>query len=165
MGSIGSQNTLIGIVFVTRLLSFLPFDIVSYFAGLTGLSFWRFLLAMFVWTVPASFLVAQLGKEVGTCDADRILFGFIALGRLTLVPIGIKLFRDWPKRRKSDELRRFTWVRWKGASSESLLYPGFCVLRASGVACRCLSSSSVGAVSAHVFATAQIKRLVAFNMD
>jgi len=56
------------------------------------LSFWRFLLAVFVRTVPASFLVAQLGEEVGTSDADRILFAFIALGRFTLVPIGIKLF-------------------------------------------------------------------------
>ena len=62
-------------------------------------------LATFVWTVPASVLVAHFGKEVGTCDADRILFAIIALGRLKLVPIGIKLFRDWPKRRISDELR------------------------------------------------------------
>jgi len=35
MGLIGSQNTLMGVVFVTCLLLFLSFDIVNYFAGLT----------------------------------------------------------------------------------------------------------------------------------
>lgn len=99
MGLIGSQNALMGIVFVTRLLPFLSFDIVSYFAGLTVLSFWRFSLATFVGTAPASFLLAHFGKEMGTGDADRILIAVIALGSLTLVPIGIKLFRDWRKRR------------------------------------------------------------------
>lgn len=99
MGLIGSQNTLMGIVFVTRLLPFLSFDIVSYFAGLTVLSFWRFSLATFVGTAPASFLLAHFGKEMGAGDADRIVFAVIALGSLTLVPIGIKLFRDWRKRR------------------------------------------------------------------
>ena len=101
MGLIGSQNALMGIVFVTRLLPFLSFDIVSYFAGLTVLSFWRFSLATFVGTAPASFLLAHFGKEMGTGDDDRILIAVIALGSLTLVPIGIKLFRDWRKRRSS----------------------------------------------------------------
>jgi uncharacterized membrane protein YdjX (TVP38/TMEM64 family) len=99
MGLIGSQNALMGIVFITRLHPFLSFDIVSYFAGLTVLSFWRFSLATFVGTAPASFLLAHFGNEMGTGDADRILFAVIALGSLTLVPIGIKLFRDWRKRR------------------------------------------------------------------
>ena len=44
-GWMGSQNALMGIVFVSRLLPFLSFDIVSYGAGLTTLSAWRFALA------------------------------------------------------------------------------------------------------------------------
>ena len=101
MGLIGSQNTLTGIVFVTRLLPFLSFDIVSYFAGLTVLSFWRFSLATLAGIAPSSFLLAHFGQELGTGDADRILFSAIALGALTLVPIGVKLFLDWRNRRNS----------------------------------------------------------------
>jgi uncharacterized membrane protein YdjX (TVP38/TMEM64 family) len=106
VGLIGSQNTLMGIVFVTRLLPFLSFDIVSYFAGLTVLSFWRFSLATLAGIAPASFLLAHLGKEMGTGEADRILFSAIALGGLTLVPIGVKLFRSWRKRRNDDQAGR-----------------------------------------------------------
>jgi len=106
VGLIGSQNALMGIVFVTRLLPFLSFDIVSYFAGLTVLSFWRFSLATLAGIAPSSFLLAHFGKEIGTGDADRILFSAIALGGLTLVPIGVKLFLDWRKRRKGDPGRR-----------------------------------------------------------
>lgn len=102
MGLIGSQNTLTGIVFVTRLLPFLSFDIVSYFAGLTVLSFWRFSLATLAGIAPSSFLLAHFGKEMGTGDAARILFAAIALGGLTLLPIGVKLFLDWRKRRKGE---------------------------------------------------------------
>lgn len=103
MGLVGSQNVLMGVVFVTRLLPFLSFDIVSYFAGLTVLSFWRFSLATLAGTVPSSFLLAHFGKEMGSGDADRILFSVIALGGLTLVPIGIKLFRDWRKGRNGKQ--------------------------------------------------------------
>ena len=102
MGLIGSQNTLMGVVFVTRLLPFLSFDIVSYFAGLTVLSFWRFSLATLAGIAPSSFLLAHFGKELGTGETDRILYSALALGGLTLVPIGAKLFMDWRKRRKGE---------------------------------------------------------------
>ena len=102
VGLIGSQNTLMGIVFFSRLLPFVSFDIVSYFAGLTVLSFWRFSLATLAGIAPTSFLLAHFGKEMGTGDVDRILLSVLALGGLTLVPIGVKLFRDWQKRRSGD---------------------------------------------------------------
>ena len=106
MGLIGSQNTLMGVVFVTRLLPFLSFDIVSYFAGLTVLSFWRFSLATLAGIAPSSFLLAHFGMELGTGEPDRILLSVIALGGLTLVPIGIKLFLDWRKGRDNDRAGR-----------------------------------------------------------
>ena len=102
VGLIGSQNTLMGIIFFSRLLPFVSFDIVSYFAGLTVLSFWRFSLATLAGIVPTSFLLAHFGKEMGTGDVDRILLSVLALGGLTLVPIGVKLFRDWQKRRNGE---------------------------------------------------------------
>lgn len=100
MGLIGSQNTLMGIVFVSRLLPFLSFDVVSYCAGLTVLSFWRFALATLAGIAPSSFLLAHFGKEMGSGDADRILLSVLALGGLTLVPILLKLLRDWRAKRR-----------------------------------------------------------------
>jgi uncharacterized membrane protein YdjX (TVP38/TMEM64 family) len=106
MGWIGSQNKLMGIVFVSRLLPFLSFDIVSYFAGLTVLSFWRFSLATLAGIAPSSFLLAHFGTELGTGEADRILYSVIALGGLTLAPFGVKLLLDWRKRRSDDRIRK-----------------------------------------------------------
>lgn len=45
MGLLGSQKSLMLIVFVGRLLPFISFDLLSYAAGLTPLAFWRFALA------------------------------------------------------------------------------------------------------------------------
>ena len=46
-GLVGSQSALMWTVFVSRLLPFISFDIVSYAAGLSSLPFWRFALATF----------------------------------------------------------------------------------------------------------------------
>lgn len=100
VGLIGSQNALMGIVFVSRLLPFLSFDVVSYAAGLTVLSFWRFAIATLVGVVPTSFLLAHFGSEMVTGESNRILFSVLALGGMTMIPIGAKLFRDWRSRRQ-----------------------------------------------------------------
>ena len=101
VGLIGSQNALMGIVFVSRLLPFLSFDVVSYAAGLTVLSFWRFAIATLVGVVPTSFLLAHFGSEMVTGESNRILFSVLALGGMTMIPIGAKLFRDWRSRRQA----------------------------------------------------------------
>ncbi|MDP1691352.1 MAG: VTT domain-containing protein [Burkholderiaceae bacterium] len=101
VGLAGSQNALMGIVFVSRLLPFLSFDIVSYAAGLTVLSFWRFTLATFAGIAPTSFLLAHFGSEMVTGESDRILWSVLALGGLTLIPLGFKLFRDWRSARQA----------------------------------------------------------------
>jgi len=63
-GLAGSQNFLMGTVFASRLLPFISFDIVSYAAGLTSLSFWRFAVATLAGIIPASFLLAHFGSEL-----------------------------------------------------------------------------------------------------
>jgi len=94
LGLIGSQNALMGIVFFSRLLPFVSFDIVSYGAGLTVLSFWRFALATLAGIAPTSFLLAHFGKEIGTGESNAMLLSALALGGLTLVPLLVKLVRD-----------------------------------------------------------------------
>ncbi len=88
---LGSQNALMGIVFVSRLVPFISFDLVSYAAGLTPLSTWRFALATLAGILPASFLLAHFGSEMATADVRRIMISVLALGLLTLIPIAIKV--------------------------------------------------------------------------
>ena len=94
VGLLGSQNALMGIVLVSRLLPFISFDIVSYAAGLTPLSTWRFAIATLVGIVPASFLLAYFGGEMATGEAERIMLSVVALGGITLIPLVVKLVRD-----------------------------------------------------------------------
>jgi len=44
----GTQNALTAVIFVSRLIPFLTFDLVSYAAGLSPILFWRFALATLV---------------------------------------------------------------------------------------------------------------------
>ncbi|MEK7435345.1 MAG: TVP38/TMEM64 family protein [Pseudomonadota bacterium] len=101
VGLLGSQNALMGIVLISRLLPFISFDIVSYAAGLTVLSFWRFALATLFGIVPASFLLAHFGGEMITGESDRIMISVLALGAITLIPLAVKLVRDRLRRPRS----------------------------------------------------------------
>jgi len=94
VGLMGSQNTLMMVVLVSRLLPFVSFDIISYAAGLTVITFWRFAAATLIGIVPTSFLLAHFGGEMATGESDRILISVVALGVLTLIPLGVKIFRD-----------------------------------------------------------------------
>lgn len=95
---LGSQNTLMAIVFVSRLLPFISFDVVSYAAGLTPLSFWRFAVATLAGIVPASFLLAHFGAEMVSADERRIAIAALALGAVTGIPIIVQIVRS--RRRK-----------------------------------------------------------------
>lgn len=94
VGLLGSQNALTGIVLVSRLIPFISFDIVSYAAGLTPLSTWRFAIATLIGVIPASFLLAHFGGEMATGESDRIMISVLALGGITLLPLAAKFVRD-----------------------------------------------------------------------
>ena len=67
-GLFGSQNTLTFLVFGSRLLPFLSFDMISYAAGLSKLHLWRFALATMAGIIPASFLLAHMGNQAMNGD-------------------------------------------------------------------------------------------------
>lgn len=98
-GLSGSQGALMGIVFASRLLLFISFDLISYAAGLTALSWWRFALATLAGIVPASFVLAHLGFEMTSGETDQFLYTALALGLLTAIPIAVTLVRDRMRRR------------------------------------------------------------------
>ena len=97
LARLGSQNSLMAVVFVSRLVPFISFDVVSYAAGLTPLSIWRFALATFAGIVPASFALAHFGDEMASGESRRIAISVLLLGGLTLVPVAA---RFWMQRRR-----------------------------------------------------------------
>jgi len=93
-----SQNALMATVFATRLMPFLSFDVISYAAGLTSLATWRFAVATVAGIIPASFLLAHFGSEIGSADPVRVTLAVLSLGVVTLVPVGVKVFLDRRRR-------------------------------------------------------------------
>lgn len=93
-----SQNALMATVFLSRLMPFLSFDVISYAAGLTPLAVWRFAVATVAGIVPASFLLAHFGEELATADLRRIGLTVLLLGFLTAVPLFAKCL--YPRVRK-----------------------------------------------------------------
>ena len=81
---LGSQNLLMGIVFASRLLPFVSFDVVSYAAGLTPIKTWRFALATLAGIAPASFLIAHFGDGMASADGNQRMVAGLALGALVL---------------------------------------------------------------------------------
>lgn len=82
---LGSQNALMATVFVSRLLPFVSFDVISYLAGLSQIAFWRFGVATLAGIVPASFVLTHLGA---TALAGQGNIGFwisLALGAAGLL--------------------------------------------------------------------------------
>ena len=94
LGVFGSQNALMAVVFLSRLLPFISFDLVSYAAGLTPLKWWRFAVATLAGIIPASFLLAHFGGEMASLDSARVVEAVVALGALTALPIAGKLIWD-----------------------------------------------------------------------
>jgi len=101
-GWLGSQNALMGLVFVTRLLPFVSFDVISYAAGLTVLSAWRFALATLAGTVPASFLLAHFGAEMVAGEAQQAMIAALALGLLVALPAAVSFLRRRSERRADE---------------------------------------------------------------
>ena len=92
-GFLGSQNTLTFLVFGSRLLPFLSFDMISYAAGLSKLHFWRFAVATLAGIIPASFLLAHFGSEAMDGDARTAAWTAIALGGFTALSLVFAIWR------------------------------------------------------------------------
>ncbi len=90
-GLFGSQNALMWTVFISRLMPFISFDIVSYAAGLTRLTLWRFALATLAGIVPASFLLAHFGSELASEEPTQIMIAVLAIGLVASLPLLARL--------------------------------------------------------------------------
>jgi len=84
---IGTQNSLTTLVFVSRLIPFISFDLVSYGAGLTHIKFWRFSIATLFGLLPVSFLLAHFGSEVSMTGLNEAIGYVFLIGLIVLLPM------------------------------------------------------------------------------
>ncbi len=92
-----SQWSLMAIVFASRLVPFISFDAVSYAAGVTSLTFARFVIATLFGVIPVCFVLAAIGA--GMHDAEMSWPLLTVLGGITLVPVVGKWLWDRLKAR------------------------------------------------------------------
>jgi uncharacterized membrane protein YdjX (TVP38/TMEM64 family) len=82
-----SQKSLMFFVFVSRLLPFVSFDMISYAAGFTALETWRFVVATLLGIAPVSFALAYFGGEVVSGDVQEVVKTVMLLMTLTSIPV------------------------------------------------------------------------------
>ncbi|MEJ8553798.1 TVP38/TMEM64 family protein [Tepidibacter sp. Z1-5] len=80
-------------ILIARLLPFISFDIVSYAAGLTSMSFWSFFIATGLGQLPATIIYSYIGGML-TGTAKTFVFGLLCLFSLSILIVLIKKIWD-----------------------------------------------------------------------
>ena len=81
-------------ILIARLLPFMSFDIVSYAAGLTSMSFWSFFVATGIGQLPATIIYSYVGGML-TGGAKLLVTGLLILFALSaLIFMGRKIYMD-----------------------------------------------------------------------
>ena len=79
-------------IFIARLLPFVPFDPISYAAGLTGMRFVPFMIATGLGQLPATLVYSYAGSNLLSGKIRLFLYGLSALfaaGALSMILRGI----------------------------------------------------------------------------
>lgn len=71
-------------ILIARLLPFISFDIVSYAAGLTSMSFWSFFIATGIGQLPATIIYSYIGGML-TGGVKKFVFGLLILFSLSIL--------------------------------------------------------------------------------
>lgn len=80
-------------ILISRLLPFISFDIVSYAAGLTSMSFWSFFWATGLGQLPATLIYSYSG-EMLIGGTKKFVFGLLILFALSTLAIMLKKMFD-----------------------------------------------------------------------
>lgn len=105
LGRDRSQGALMLIIFASRLVPFISFDAVSYAAGLTPLTFWRFVVATLAGVIPTAYLITTFGGVLIETESGLVTIALFLISSVTLLPFLAKLFMVRRRRRKEDEKR------------------------------------------------------------
>lgn len=90
-------------ILVFRLLPFVSFDLISYAAGLTGMSFLGFFLATGVGQAPATIVYSYVGSQL-TGGAKALFQGLLVLFAVTIIiAVGKKIFDERNKKMEAKE--------------------------------------------------------------
>lgn len=82
------------IIFVSRLVPFLSFDIISYAAGITKLRFSVYAIATFLGVIPSTLLLTYLGSSFSVSPVLALALSALAALLLIILPILIKRY-NW----------------------------------------------------------------------
>lgn len=82
------------LIFVTRLLPFLSFDLISYGAGITGLSLPIYATATLLGMIPSTFLLTYMGSAFTVEMPVAIALAVVFLIIMIVIPWGIKRY-NW----------------------------------------------------------------------
>jgi uncharacterized membrane protein YdjX (TVP38/TMEM64 family) len=88
-------------VLIARLLPFISFDIVSYAAGLTSMSFWSFFVATGVGQLPATIVYSYIGGML-TGTVKTFVIGLLMLFAVSTLAVLLK--KIWNDKQKSKEI-------------------------------------------------------------
>lgn len=81
-------------IIIARLLPFIPFDIVSYFSGLTPIGFWKFFIATGIGQLPATIVYSYAGGQL-TGGAQGLFIGLLILfGGAAVVSMLKKMYNE-----------------------------------------------------------------------
>lgn len=95
-------------ILVARLLPFVSFDIVSYAAGLTSMSFWSFFIATGLGQLPATIVYSYIGSML-TGTTRTVVMGLLLLFAVsTLVMLMKKIWSDKKKKEAAKALESST---------------------------------------------------------
>jgi uncharacterized membrane protein YdjX (TVP38/TMEM64 family) len=85
-----SDRLLTKIVFLSRLLPFISFDVVSYGAGLTKMSLRKFAAATFLGMIPLTFIYNYFGSVMVFSKGLTLILGFLLVMLFFLIPIWLE---------------------------------------------------------------------------
>lgn len=74
------------LIFLTRLIPFFSFDLISYCSGLTNIRTRTFLLATLLGMTPMTFLFSHLGRVIMFQSSTTLILNSVMLGVFLLVP-------------------------------------------------------------------------------
>jgi len=92
------QGVLFWGIFMTRLIPLFSFALISYVAGLTAVSAWRFLLASFIGMLPMTFVFAGLGHSLQIHPVLTVAAGGLILLVMVVAPYHLRnhpVLRRW----------------------------------------------------------------------
>jgi uncharacterized membrane protein YdjX (TVP38/TMEM64 family) len=103
-----SEGLLTKIIFFSRLLPLISFDVVSYGAGLTRISLRKFALATLVGSLPMTFIYHSFGSVMAVSSTTALILGLLIVAILFALPYladrwDIKRFRPRLVTRKGDD--------------------------------------------------------------